>query len=239
MNHDSTAEWGLSPKLEGMNSGHFGLNNHFDRDLDVTDRKVLEYIGSIETVLEEHDVEVEGTVQVYESQESTERSFDDILQDNARDWTPGQTINGMPHKDEDYFNMLSAGVEALHAIQTYDGQEVDEEFDMYNIDFESYNELVNGMTDSSTHILGASVEYETEIGTVEFSFHSPNIHMEDHDFDRERRRRDNFERLRDTYPFGIDVYGDEELRDAVNEASPDIEDKWTDQFRNRAYSFFS
>jgi hypothetical protein len=145
----------------------------------------------------------------------------------------------MPHKDEDYFNMLSAGVEALHAIQTYDGQEVDEEFDMYNIDFESYNELVNGMTDSSTHILGASVEYETEIGTVEFSFHSPNIHMEDHDFDRERRRRDNFERLRDTYPFGIDVYGDEELRDAVNEASPDIEDKWTDQFRNRAYSFFS
>ncbi len=239
MSSDFTAEWGLSPKLEGMDRGHFGLHNHFDKDLDVTDTKVLEYIGSIEAALQEYGVDVNGTVQVYESDETTERGFDEILEENARDWTPGQTINGMPHKDEAYFNMLGASVEALHAIQDYEGQEVDEDFEIYGLDFNSYDELLDEMTDSERHILGATVEYETELGDIEFSFHSPNIHLEDHDNDADRRRRDSMERLRDTYPFGIDVYGDEELRDIVNQASEDFNDKWTDQFRNQAYSFFS
>lgn len=237
MTADFVAEWGLSPKLKDLDHRNFHLNNNFDKDLDVTDRKVLEYIGSIESALQEYDVEVDGTVQVYESEHTTERNFDDILRDESSTWTPEETLGGgMPtHKGEEYFDMIESSIEALHAIQAYEGHEVEEEFEMYDIGVNSYEDLVDQISDTDRHILGASVEYETDLGTVEFSFHSPNIHLENHDFDEEDRRRDNFERLRNQYPLGIDVYGDEELRETVDNASTDFNNKWNNQLRNQVY----
>lgn len=234
-----TAEWGFSPKLENMSHDDFGLRGNIDKDLDVTDQKVLQYIGSIESALQDHGVEVDGTVQVYESEHTTERNFNDILRDESEDWTPEEVMGGgIPDKGEEYFGMLEASNEALHAIQAYDGQEVDEDFNMYDVDFESYDELVDEVSERDVHILGASVEYETDIGKVEFNFHSPSMHFEDFDFDN-RRRRDRFERFRDQYPMGIDVYGDNELKNAVNQASPDFNNKWRDQVRNQVYDMLS